>query len=99
MTQSQLQWQDNKLTVSGELNFQTVPSLVKQSVAMLAQGDAATELVVDLQGVGRSDSSGVALMIEWMRHAEARNKGIRFQNIPSQMQSIARVCGVDEILA
>jgi len=38
------------------------------------------------------------LLTEWMRAAKARNQAIVFQHIPTQMQEIARVCGVEQDL-
>jgi ABC-type transporter Mla MlaB component len=53
---------------------------------------------IDLAGVTRSDSAGLALLIEWLRESERQGRTITFLNMPAQMQSIARVCGLDGIL-
>jgi anti-anti-sigma regulatory factor len=57
-----------------------------------------TRISIDLAGVTRSDSAGLALLIEWLRESEQLGKTITFLNMPAQMQSIARVCGLDGIL-
>jgi phospholipid transport system transporter-binding protein len=54
---------------------------------------------IDLNNVSRSDSAGVALLIEWIRQAQKNNKTIQFHNIPKQMRDIATVTGVDKMLA
>jgi len=86
---------DNRLQVSGELNFKNVPELVLKSQEYFKN---SVGLDVDLADVNRADSAGVALLIEWQRLAQKKNKSISFSNIPSQMMAIARLCGVDELL-
>lgn len=85
---------DGQLLVSGDLNFQTVPVIRQQSEALFANG--AT--VVDLSGVERSNSAGLALLIEWMRVAQGNNRSITFRHLPAQLRDIARVCGVADKL-
>lgn len=86
---------DGRLRVSGELSFKTVPSLVSTSREFFKSNKS---LDVDLADVGRADSAGVALLIEWQRQAQKQNKSICFFNIPAQMLAIARLSGVDELL-
>ena len=86
---------DGRLLVLGELSMATVPGFLGQ--AHWKAGD--TEICIDLQAVERADSAGVALLIEWQRTARKQQQNIRFQNIPSQMLAIARLSGVDELLA
>ena len=87
---------DGRLLVSGELSMDTVPGLLQQE-HLQAGGD--DEIRVDLQGVERADSAGVALLIDWQRTANHQQRNIRFQNIPSQMLAIAHLSGVDELLS
>ena len=92
---------DGSISVSGELNHQTVPSLLKQSGELLFRGDGnpGGDIAIDLSAVSRADSAGVALLIEWLRQAKRNNKTIRFSNMPEQMHEIATVSGVDKLLA
>jgi phospholipid transport system transporter-binding protein len=87
---------DGRIRVSGELSFKTVPALVLESQDYFKNGNG---LDVDLAGVSRADSAGVALLIEWQRQAQKQKKSISFYNIPSQMLAIARLSGVDELLS
>jgi len=86
---------DGRLLVSGELSMKTVPALLAQNCLR----DISGTIEVDLQDVQRADSAGVALLVEWQRTARQQQQDIRFQNIPSQMLAIARLSGVDELLA
>ena len=87
---------DNRLRVSGELNFKNVPALVSMSQDYFKN---VNDLEVDLADVNRADSAGVALLIDWQRQAQKQKKSISFFNIPSQMLAIARLSGVDELLS
>lgn len=86
---------DGRLMLEGELSFETVVRLLGEMRRQLDQG---TEIQVDLQGVSRADSAGLALLVEWMRNAKALGKSIQYLNIPQQMLDIARVSGLDQVL-
>jgi phospholipid transport system transporter-binding protein len=82
--------------LEGELGFATVPAILAHPGADIA---AAPSLEVDLKGVTRADSAGLALLVAWLRESEQAGQQITFVNVPSQLLSIARVCGLDEMLA
>ena len=86
---------NGRVEIHGELNFASVALLWNASRQCLREGDA---LDVDLSHVERSDSAGLALLVECLRHARQSGKKIRFFNIPAQMLAIARVSGLDEVL-
>lgn len=86
---------DGRLTLSGELDFTSVTRLNGEALKLLGSAQAVR---IDLQGIVRSDSAGLALLIEWMRVARRLDKPIQFLNIPAQMLAIARVSGLDEVL-
>ncbi|QBQ54134.1 STAS domain-containing protein [Nitrosococcus wardiae] len=82
--------------IVGELTFDTVPEATKKGLALF--DEVAGELCIDLQGVFRTDSAGLALLITWMRYAQENNKSLQFFNIPAQMLAIARISSLDQIL-
>ncbi len=86
---------EGRLLLEGDLNFNTVVRLLGEFRSLLDQG---TDIQVDLQGVSRADSAGLALLVEWMRNAKAVGKSIQFLNIPQQMLAIARVSSLDQVL-
>ena len=82
--------------LQGELGFDSVSAVLQHAGAnMLVSG----RLEVDLNGVSRADSAGLALLVEWLRESEKAGNEIAFINVPQQLLSIARVCGLDEILS
>ena len=78
------------------LTFATTPRLYLQTGQMF--NTPLPRLTFDLAGVQRVDSAGLALLLEWLREAQRRNKEIRFQNIPQQLAAIAKVSGLNDIL-
>ena len=83
--------------LKGQLNFQTVPELWNDNKSSLFE-DENEILDIDLSGLERSDSSGLAILVEWYREAELRDKNITFLNLPAQMYHIAKLSGLNEIL-
>ncbi len=83
--------------LKGQLNFETVPELwEKHKISLFT--DETDVLDIDLSQLERSDSSGLALLVEWYREAEQEGKQITFLNLPEQMYEIARISGLNEIL-
>ena len=83
--------------IDGELNMQTVPTVSKQLPELISQIEGEN-LTLDLAAVSRSDSAGVALMVEVMQLAKSANLSLHFSNLPQQMKDIAGVSGLLDIL-
>jgi phospholipid transport system transporter-binding protein len=96
MPQARIETGSNgRVEIHGELNFASVALLWNASRQCLCEDGA---LDIDLGHVERSDSAGLAFLVECLRHARQSGKTIRFFNIPAQMLAIARVSGLDEVL-
>jgi phospholipid transport system transporter-binding protein len=81
--------------VNGVLHFTTVTALLRTGSEAIGNGRAA---VIDLSGIKDSDSSGLALLIEWLSIARAEHKSLRYENIPVQLHQLARLSDVEELL-
>ncbi len=86
---------DGRIKVSGFLGFGYVATLLDDSKVFFSGQEP---LAFDLASVGKIDSAGLALLIEWMCMAEKSGQRISFEHIPKQLLDIARVSGLDEIL-
>jgi phospholipid transport system transporter-binding protein len=82
--------------VVGSLHFSTVSALLQAGAAAIAAGRAD---VIDLSTVAESDSSGLALLIEWLSLAKAAQRSLRYENIPSQIKQLAKLSDVEELLS
>ena len=81
--------------VSGPLTFDSVPAIYAASRAWFVGQDGMT---IDLAQVSTADSAGLALLIEWLRAARKTGVPLQFSNIPSQMQELIRVNGLQDTL-
>ena len=84
-----------QLGVSGPLIFATAGELLEASRELFA-GDAA--ITIDLSGVTKIDSAGLALLLEWLRWGQAGHLQLRFVALPEKLLAIARLSGVEEML-
>ncbi|OQW90994.1 MAG: hypothetical protein BWK79_18105 [Beggiatoa sp. IS2] len=75
--------------LSGELSFDTVSALLTDMTRQ-----PITPQTLDLQAVTRTDSAGLALLIELRK----RFNTLVFKNIPPQMLTLAKVSGVENLL-
>jgi phospholipid transport system transporter-binding protein len=81
--------------VIGSLHFSTVSALLSEGIDAIDGGQAT---VIDLSGVTAGDSSGLALLIEWLSVAKAAGKELRYEHLPTQLHQLARLSEVEELL-
>ena len=90
-----LQEDNAVLALAGELSFETAPDLLDSQRDLFNRRD---QLIIDCKAVTRSDSAGLALLVEWLRQAKRYHCQLMFRNLPGQILDIARVSGVEELL-
>jgi phospholipid transport system transporter-binding protein len=86
---------EGRFRVSGVLDATTATNVLEQSESRFSE---ASNIDVDLGGVGESDSAGLALLIEWLRAARQSGKKIHFANVPAQIEALARISEVEDLL-
>lgn len=82
--------------LTGDLSFATVPQVYLEADTLF--GSPATAVVLDLSHVERTDSAGLALLVEWLRQARRLHKNLHFRAIPEQLLAIAKASGVEAVL-
>lgn len=85
---------EGRYTVSGELTFVTVPEVWRSSHGDLGSGPVQ----LDLGGITRVDSAGIALLIELVRTVRQRGGDVSLTHAPPQLMAIATVGGLDKVL-
>ena len=88
---------EGRYTISGELSFSTVNAILVESKKVIFSKPAA-EIELDLSGVTRADSAGLALLIQWMRIARSHNSKVHFLHLPEQLKAIASAGEVTSLL-
>lgn len=84
----------DKLSVQGPVTIGTVVAVIAQGVALFDRDN----LVIDLAQVSEVDSSAISMLLEWQREAERNKRKLRFTNMPKNLQSLARLYGVSELI-
>ena len=69
-------------------------ALLPAGIAAIRGGDT----LIDLTGVREVDSAAVALLIAWLREAQAAGRPLKFSGVPDGIVSLADLYGVDELL-
>lgn len=86
---------EGRFTLSGEMTFRTAGKILRTSEDLFEQH---TRIEVDLSGVGKTDSAGLALLLEWITWANHTVREIRFVGMPERIDAIAKTTEVDHLL-
>lgn len=78
------------------LTFATVPALHRPGLERIAAG--TSELQFELQQVGVTDSAGLALLVDWLAEARARQRVLRYVQPPEALLALARLSDVEALL-
>ncbi len=95
MASAQVSRDGDILHVRGELDFDSVAELWETTEALFTDTPL---LHIDLSGVNRSNSAGVALLVQWLRQAHRCQRELLFVGIPAQMCAIIRVADLETVL-
>lgn len=83
------------LSLSGALTFATATLALAEAGRALARG-AQTRL--DLSGLTRADSAGLACVIALTAQASRAGRPLRVFNPPEGLRALARVCDAEPLL-
>ncbi|MBP1473875.1 STAS domain-containing protein [Frateuria sp. MAH-13] len=83
------------LGVSGVLSFDTAAAALEAIGRALADGAVAR---LDLAGVERSDSAGLACVLAAQAQARQLGRALAVENMPEGMRALAQVCEVDDLV-
>jgi phospholipid transport system transporter-binding protein len=83
-----------RFIVDGDLTFSAMDKKTVSAFAFLASNK---QITLDLGKVSNADSAGLALMLEWIKHARSKRVQLRFINIPGQLLNLAKLSGLDKL--
>jgi len=87
---------DGRWRLSGELDFASVTALRPRLAEALQQGGA---LDIDLAGVTRTNSAGLALLLQWQEDAARRGATLRILHPPKSLMELAELSNLEQVLA
>lgn len=80
----------------GDLTAREVPGIYTESLGWKRSGELPDR--VDLSEVGRCDSSGLALLLEWAGWAREQGRTMQFDNVPDGLRTISSLSQTGELL-
>jgi phospholipid transport system transporter-binding protein len=86
---------DGHFSLGGELSFETAERVLMASEKPF---EPHTRIEVDLSGVTKTDSAGLALLLEWVTWANHTVREIRYTDMPEKIVAIARTTEVYPLL-
>jgi phospholipid transport system transporter-binding protein len=86
---------EGRFELKGEMTFETAERILLASEEPFEQH---TRIEVDLSGVTKADSAGLALLLEWITWANHTVREIRFLSMPERILAIARTTEVEQLL-
>lgn len=96
MKKADIVYQQNKFIVSGSLMVGNVMSVYEKSLASLNSGAA---FLFDFSAVKESDSTALALVIEWIKLANTKNQPIKFISLPANLIAIAQAANLEHMVS
>ena len=85
------------LQLDGELTFESTPYVYQTADQRFPDGNRIS--AIDLSGVSRADSAGLALLLEWQARRTGSGDGLlRFTNAPESLVRLAQLCEAVELL-
>ncbi|MDF3865027.1 STAS domain-containing protein [Pseudomonas denitrificans (nom. rej.)] len=88
---------EGELSLAGVLDYSTGPALRQQGSRLIASSKAGA-LHLDCSAVEHSSSVGLSLLLSYTRDARKAGKTLQISGLPKDMQEIAKVGELLEIL-
>ena len=85
---------DDTLKLSGVLSFASVEALYDDYRLWIVK---KKQFIIDLCAIEHCDSAGLALLATWAKLAYTQKINLQFINAPSQLLSIAKISGIDDL--
>lgn len=86
---------EGRILIEGALDFTTVSALATETERLF---QPRGQLRIDLSGVDRVNSAGLALLLEWMDIARARGVDLQILNLPESLARIAAFSNLGSLL-
>ena len=88
------------LSISGDVNYETLPDLLKRSEGLLSQWtQQKTGCVVDFSKIGAHNASILALMLALLRKAGQQKLILSFSHLPVSIKRMADAFGLTKLLS
>lgn len=87
---------DGQVRLRGTLTFDTCAGLYRTMQSHLTTGHLPQD--INLSGISKSDSAGLALLLEWQSVCQKAGKPLSVSGAPDSLVELARLCDADKRL-
>ncbi len=84
---------DDSYRIQGSLTFN---SINQSMIHTLNLPEDIQTITMDLQGLSKIDSAGLALLIEWKKLAQIQQITLLFKHIPAQLKALLKLSYISE---
>ncbi len=88
---------NGELAASGALTFATARGARELGLAAI-RAATAPAIQIDCTAISASDSAGMCVLLDWLSAAIGAQRSLHYRNLPPQVQAIARISDVLELL-
>ena len=85
------------LRAEGALTFATARAARATGTAALSAA-ATGPVEIDCGAVNPADSAGLAVLLDWLAVARGTGRSLRYVNLPQDLEALARISEVQELL-
>lgn len=82
--------------LGGEMNFMSTPGIYRELESRFT--GSGSILNIDLSGINHSDSSGLALLLEWQAMVNRLDQQLHITNAPENLLRLAKLCEADKLM-
>lgn len=87
--------EEGRVALEGELSFATAAAALQEGQRLFSD---RSSVELDLSGVHRADSAGLAVLLEWIHWAGKHGCKLSLHNIPEQIIAIAQISEAEGML-
>ena len=92
---SSIEFKNTNWIMKGDITLTQAPSIMK----LTTDFEWKNSVVIDLIKVREVDTSLLALIFEWKRQAKKYKRTVSIKNTPVNLESLAKLYGVEEFIS
>lgn len=97
MDEVQLVLVGEKIRLLGPLTFKTIKKVLAESEGLITKDSAP--FILDLSGLTRLDSAGLALLLELIHRSQSRGSDLKICAIPPELEPLIDLYGLRGLFA
>ena len=90
-----IEFHNNNWVMKGDITLTQAPSIMKLTISY----EWKNSVLIDLIQVKEVDTSLLGLIFEWKRQAKKYNRTVSIKNTPANLESLAKLYGVEEFIS